>query len=184
MNEKTTRGRARGGRRRIPLTVKWLAPLAVLGLLALWIPTTDAWVAVRAQMRAASWEKEEPRGPDNITPRMEAVRDAVKKEFGIKGDLGCYREDGGIAGGGEHPLGRACDVMLVDAGGKATGEDLELGRRIVEWVRENADEYGIWYVIHEQRIWSSRWPLKGNAPMEDRGSNTLNHYDHVHISVY
>ncbi|WP_372509255.1 hypothetical protein [Actinomadura madurae] len=40
---------------------------------------------------------------------------------------------------------------------------------------------GISYVIWKQRIWNVRGG--GWRPMEDRGSITQNHYDHVHISV-
>ncbi|GAB2608064.1 hypothetical protein GCM10027168_46340 [Streptomyces capparidis] len=155
-----------------------LALLAGVGVLASW------WEGLRAQVRARSWEPERPAGPERITPRMRAVRDAVTAEFGLTGGWGCHREDGGIAGGGEHPLGRACDYMVAPAGRRATGEGHRLGQRIASWVREHADEYGVWYVIYEQRIWSSRFPQRGNRLMEDRGSVTQNHYDHVHISVY
>ncbi|MFF4649036.1 hypothetical protein [Streptomyces sp. NPDC001380] len=139
---------------------------------------------VAAQVRAEHWRPEQPTGPDHVTARMRAVRDAVEKEFRLPGGSGCYREDGGIAGGGEHPLGRACDFMLGPAGVRATGNRAELGDRIVRWVREHADDYGIWYVIYRQHIWSSRHPERGWLPMEDRGGVTGNHYDHVHISVY
>ncbi|MGW3246351.1 hypothetical protein [Streptomyces sp. NPDC001070] len=176
----TTRGRdtARRGRRRT------LFGLLLIGGLVL---AAIGWPTLSAQVRAANWPKEQPTGPHHITPRMAAVRDAVVKEFGprgLEGAPGCYREDGGIAGGGEHPLGRACDFMLMPAGKKATPKADALGEAIVAWVREHADEYGIWYVIYEQHIWSSRLPQQGWKLMEDRGSITQNHFDHVHISVY
>lgn len=171
-----TKGRGRGSRTR-----KTVLTITLVGGLVL---AAVAWPTLRAQVRAASWEKEEPQGPDHITPRMQTVRDAVVKEFGLKGTPGCYRKEGGIPGGGEHPLGRACDFMLGPAGKRATGDAHALGEKIVAWVREHAGEYGIWYVIYEQHIWSSRLPQQGWKLMEDRGSITLNHYDHVHISVY
>jgi hypothetical protein len=40
------------------------------------------------------------------------------------------------------------------------------------------------YIIYRQRIWDVRMPSSGWVPMEDRGSITANHYDHVHISVF
>jgi hypothetical protein len=139
---------------------------------------------VSAQINAGRWKPEQPTGADHLTARMRAVREALVKEFDPPYGVGCYREEGGIAGGGEHPLGRACDMMLGPAGTRATGSQVALGDRIVRWVREHANEYGIWYVIFKQHIWSSRHPERGWLPMEDRGSVTENHYDHVHISVY
>ncbi|MFD3453680.1 hypothetical protein ACFWVC_16040 [Streptomyces sp. NPDC058691] len=177
----TTRGRDTTRGRSVRRTVFGLLTLGALVLAAM------AWPTVSAQVRAANWPEEAPKGPDHITARMTAVRDAVIKEFGprgLRGAPGCYREDGGIAGGGEHPLGRACDFMLMPAGHKVTGKREALGEDIVAWVREHADEYGIWYVIYEQHIWSSRLPQQGWKLMEDRGSITQNHFDHVHISVY
>lgn len=168
------------GRRVVWLAVIVLALTLAAGLLV----RSDTWAALQAQRRAAAWEKEKPAGPDRITARMRAVRAAVAAEFDLPAGSGCYRDEGGIAGGGEHPLGRACDFMLGPAGRRAEGARHDLGRRIAAWAREHAGEYGIWYVIYEQRIWSSRWPGRGNAAMEDRGSVTLNHWDHVHISVY
>jgi hypothetical protein len=167
-----TKGRGRGRR--------GVLIMLLVGL----VLTAAAWPTVKAQVRAASWDKQQPTGPDHITPRMKAVRDAVVKEFHLNGTPGCYREEGGIPGGGEHPLGRACDFMLTPAGKRATGHADTLGEQIVAWVREHAAQYGIWYVIYEQHIWSSRLPQQGWKLMEDRGSITLNHYDHVHISVY
>lgn len=158
--------------------------VAALSVAAGLLIATGAWETIDAQRRAASWDEEKPTGRDRITARMRAVRAAVAKEFDLPAGSGCYREDGGIAGGGEHPLGRACDFMLGPAGERAKGDRHRLGEDIVAWVRENADEYGIWYVIYEQHIWSSRWPNQGYEKMEDRGSITQNHFDHVHISVY
>ena len=37
------------------------------------------------------------------------------------------------------------------------------------------------YIIYRQRIWDVRMASSGWVPMEDRGSITANHYDHVHI---
>ncbi|HXV92943.1 MAG TPA: hypothetical protein VD813_06575 [Pseudonocardia sp.] len=68
----------------------------------------------------------------------------------------------------DHPSGLALDFM-VD---RATGDAL------AECALANKEALGITYVIWEQRInHGSGW-----EPMEDRGSVTANHYDHVHIS--
>lgn len=77
----------------------------------------------------------------------------------------------GVAGRGgpsDHPAGKAVDFM-VD---RATGDAL------ASCALENKAALGITYVIWRQRInYGSGWEA-----MEDRGSPTANHYDHVHVS--
>ena len=93
------------------------------------------------------------------------VCSAVRSNFGIT-NIGGYR-----AGGGDHGSGRAVDVMVSGSTGDA----------VAQWAINNMGAYNISYVIWKQRIWlagSSGW-----RSMEDRGSATANHYDHVHISV-
>ncbi|WP_404384906.1 hypothetical protein LL946_03735 [Knoellia locipacati] len=93
------------------------------------------------------------------------VCSAVRSNFGIT-DIGGYR-----AGAGDHGAGKAVDVMVTGSRGDA----------VAQWAIDNMSAYNITYVIWKQRIWlagSSGW-----RSMEDRGSVTANHYDHVHISV-
>lgn len=116
---------------------------------------------------------------DNITPRMSRVRKAIIAEFGSAPTVGCYRPDDS----GEHPEGRACDFMLSSGGEMPSDSQVERGRNIAQWCIENADEYGIMYVIYRQRIWDAR-SGEGWESMEDRGGVTANHYDHVHVSVF
>ena len=77
-------------------------------------------------------------------------------------------------GGGDHPLGRAVDIMVAGA----TGWD------VANFVRANAAALGVSYVIYSQNIWSVERSAEGWRGMEDRGSTTANHYDHVHVSTY
>ncbi|MFC4943969.1 hypothetical protein [Pseudonocardia sp. GCM10023141] len=75
---------------------------------------------------------------------------------------------GGRGGVSDHPLGLAVDFM--------TGR--ERGDRIAACALANRRELGISYVIWRQRInFGDGWQA-----MEDRGSITENHYDHVHVS--
>jgi len=93
------------------------------------------------------------------------VCSAVRSNFGIT-NIGGYR-----AGAGDHGAGKAVDVMVTGSRGDA----------VASWAIDNMGRYNITYVIWKQRIWmagSSGW-----RAMEDRGSATANHYDHVHISV-
>lgn len=74
----------------------------------------------------------------------------------------------GRSGASDHPSGLAVDFM-VD---RATGD------RLAACALKNADALGVKYVIWRQRINTGN----GWEAMEDRGSVTANHMDHVHIS--
>lgn len=60
---------------------------------------------------------------------------------------------------------------------------LEPGTSIANYAIANMAKYGIWYVIFRQLIWNPEIELAWR-PMEDRGSSTQNHFDHVHLSFY
>jgi hypothetical protein len=68
----------------------------------------------------------------------------------------------------DHPRGLALDLMVRG----------ERGDRIAECALANRKALGIEYVIWEQRVnYGDGWER-----MEDRGNDTENHFDHVHIS--
>lgn len=93
------------------------------------------------------------------------VCSAVRSNFGIT-NIGGFR-----AGAGDHGTGKAVDVMVAGSTGDA----------VAQWAINHMSQLNITYVIWKQRIWlagASSW-----RSMEDRGSVTANHYDHVHISV-
>jgi len=119
-------------------------------------------------------------GFDGATPRMAAIRDEIISTFGAPYPVGCLRP----GDSGEHGSGRACDFMMSPGGVMPTAANRDLGWRIAEYAKANADRLGVMYVIWEQKIWDSRNPGAGWKPMSDRGSITQNHYDHVHISSY
>jgi hypothetical protein len=74
----------------------------------------------------------------------------------------------GRAGASDHPAGLAVDFMV----------DRSTGDALASCALANMDALGIKYVIWEQRINHGN----GWKPMEDRGGDTANHFDHVHIS--
>lgn len=80
----------------------------------------------------------------------------------------------------DHPSGRAVDIMMPN-GGK--GKDKKLGDEIAAYFQEHADEYGVEYILWRQRTWTAGDGLNKWKDMEDRGSPTANHMDHVHITV-
>jgi len=118
-------------------------------------------------------------GGSSVTPRMAAVRDEVDRRFGPFVTIGCWR-----AGSDDHSQGRACDFMLSTGGVLPTTDKVALGYEVASWAQANASRLGIEYIIYRQKIWDIRMASSGWVPMEDRGSITANHFDHVHISVF
>jgi hypothetical protein len=102
-----------------------------------------------------------------MTPNAIAVINAVKAEFPGSGPFGGYRPGDPL----DHGTGHAVDIMC------GTTE----GNEIAAFLQANAGELNIKYLIWRQRIWYPGGSWQG---MEDRGSATANHYDHVHVSVF
>ncbi|HSI27212.1 MAG TPA: hypothetical protein VK948_07355 [Aeromicrobium sp.] len=82
---------------------------------------------------------------------------------------------GGRSGGGDHATGRALDIMT---------KDVQVGTAIAIFMREHAAELGISQVIWRQHIWTVQMAGGGWRSMDDRGSPTANHMDHVHVATY
>lgn len=77
-----------------------------------------------------------------------------------------------------HPNGLAIDVAIPNW---STPAGRALGDRIVDYVFDNADRFGLEYVIWQQTY----RPASGRPhPMADLGNPDANHYTHVHISSY
>lgn len=75
----------------------------------------------------------------------------------------------------DHATGHAVDLMTSSS---STGDAM------AEYVRANHSSLGVHYVIWSQKIWNVQRNSEGWRAMEDRGSATANHYDHVHVSVF
>nr|WP_209323269.1 ligand-binding protein SH3 [Brevibacterium renqingii] len=71
--------------------------------------------------------------------------------------------------GSDHNTGEAVDIMITGS----------TGDRIADYLIKNQGSLNVKYVIWKQRIWM---PGQGWKSMEDRGSATANHFDHVHAS--
>lgn len=78
----------------------------------------------------------------------------------------------------DHPSGRAVDVMIPDY---TSGAGKALGDQIADYVLANAETLRVDYIIWRQTY---RTPAGESNLMEDRGSDTANHFDHVHITTY
>ncbi len=117
----------------------------------------------------------DPYGLGQVTPRLRALVEVLAPQFAIT-TVGGYRASARDPEG--HPAGLAADFMVpVTAAGRAQGEAL------AAYAIQNAAGLGIDYIIWHQRIWSVERAPEGWRPMADRGSDTENHVDHVHINV-
>lgn len=126
-----------------------------------------AEAAAEAERRAASVDAD--CGID--TGQLGAVKGFVREaaEFlGCAYDVDTMHGVAGRAGTSDHPSGLAVDFMI----GRSAGDAL------ADCALQNMDALGIKYIIWEQRInHGDGWEM-----MEDRGGDTANHFDHVHIS--
>ena len=78
----------------------------------------------------------------------------------------------------DHPSGQALDVMI--RGGAKAKDEVAEGNTIAAFLMANSRELGVTYLIWRQHIWDA---ARGWSMMEDRGSWTANHMDHVHVLV-
>lgn len=75
----------------------------------------------------------------------------------------------------DHPSGNSIDVMMPDGAFKNS----DLGHKVLDYAWNNMKKYRVTYTIYEQHYMD---PYTEND-MEDRGSPTQNHFDHVHITT-
>jgi hypothetical protein len=106
--------------------------------------------------------------PSGVSPNVVAVHEAVCANFPEITSYGTFRADG------EHSQGLAIDIMVSG----------DRGWEVAEFVRAHYSELGVSYIMYSQRIWSVDRSSEGWRYVEDRGSTTANHYDHVHVTTY
>jgi hypothetical protein len=179
----------------------WSAPAAIPALALVDAPTGDTTTTVTAP--AAALARPEAFGeigfkavpkPSASSPldgrdRQSVSRSAIRRT-GLRGELGLTQHGlivlnairdnfpqvtsfGGYRPGDmDHGTGNAVDAMVSS---RATGD------AVASYVMAHAAELNVKYIIWYQRIW---YPSSGTWKyMEDRGSITANHMDHVHVSV-
>ena len=102
-----------------------------------------------------------------VKPHVKAAADEIGAQFKLSTIYGFGAR---AIGTSDHPLGLALDLPSTGSKGDA----------IASYVITNWQRLGVKYVIWEQRIKESptgEWKL-----MENRGSVSANHMDHVHVS--
>lgn len=112
----------------------------------------------------------------SLSRNAKKVRSEVRKAFPKVRTIGTIRVDSLP----DHPSGRALDVMIADYRSK---KGKKSGAEIAAWAQKNATRLNISYVIWNQKIWNASRGDAGWRKMENRGSDTANHKDHVHITV-
>jgi hypothetical protein len=134
------------------------------------VATTHALAAPAATTSTAVARISNSSGP--VRPQAQAAADAVVSDVpGAAGlTIGGTRASATDPHG--HPSGLALDFMV--------GSNRALGDAIVQYQIANWDRLGVSYVIWQQRILTS--PTGSWKAMEDRGSATANHMDHVHVN--
>ena len=113
----------------------------------------------------------------NLQPNAVRVHRAVRSRFPSITTIYGWRRDVTP----DHPAGRALDLMIPQY---KTTAGRSLGFEVANWSRANARSLRIKYVIWDQKIWNIQRDREGWRPMASRGSDTANHKDHVHITVY
>lgn len=108
--------------------------------------------------------------PETVDPNIIAIHRAVCIQYPAIQTYGTLRSSCPVTC--EHRDGIAVDIMLDD----------EPGWPVAAYLAANYKLYNLNYIIYRQQIWQ---PSTGTwRKMEDRGSATANHMDHVHVSVY
>jgi uncharacterized protein YraI len=75
---------------------------------------------------------------------------------------------------------QSADLWTKGARYTVNNGEMESMNSLADYVAQNLKSLGLKYIIWKQRIWtvgSGKW-----KQMEDRGSITKNHFDHVHIT--
>ena len=125
-------------------------------------------------------EDNNPSGGDNLTEHTRHVRAFIMQKFGLTEAHGWRQDDDGTGHG--HNSGMAVDFMV----GFDTNVNSELGQKIADYFQKNFEALGCYYLIWQQHFYMNVDNKYGQAnvwnPMEDRGSPTQNHMDHVHVS--
>ncbi len=77
----------------------------------------------------------------------------------------------------DHPAGRAVDLMIPNY-----RSNKDLGWAVARYYQRYAKQLNIKYIIWDQKIWSVARSKEGWRPMANRGGDTANHLDHVHVN--
>lgn len=112
--------------------------------------------------------------PQGVQPNALRVAQLARR-MGFGGSIGGV---GSRPNASDHPSGHAVDLM--------TGDDVAVGWQMANYMHANRDALGVKYLIFNGRIASPRdnWAWRPYRHPSGGSSPTLDHDDHVHVSVY
>ncbi|MFK5689777.1 hypothetical protein ACI3EY_08920 [Ornithinimicrobium sp. LYQ92] len=167
------------------------APAEVLSRTGAELPdgVVDAVLGARAGTALTCRSTEADAGRQQITdtgltPRAQAVREALEAEFGEL-SLGGFAPGGVDSGHGAestHYEGRAVDVFYRPV----TEASLDQGWVLAQWLVAHGEGLTVQYVIFDDHWWGVRQSARGWQPYEAPGGSSdpvLRHRDHVHVDV-
>lgn len=112
-------------------------------------------------------------GDGQLAETSQKLRAVLFNEFPELTTIGGYRACDTT---GEHCTGRALDIMIPNY-----KNNQEFGNEIKEWIIEKSDAGVIdtCWLIWDQAMFSA--PNWNKVNMKDRGGDTANHFDHIHL---
>lgn len=113
---------------------------------------------------------------NSFTERAQFINDQIDSRFR---QVDCFH----YKGGQDHADGNALDCHTDPIGEKPSASGRDEMKSLSDWLVKHADTLKVQYVIFEKQIWNIDRADEGWRDMEDRGSVTANHEDHVHVSV-
>ncbi|MGD7733340.1 SH3 domain-containing protein [Propionibacteriaceae bacterium G57] len=114
-------------------------------------------------------------GLSGLEPKARNIVNVIASRFGMTTFYGVRPDP--IP---DHPSGHAVDIMLPNYRSSASQAK---GWEIANYLRANARTLGVQYLIFDQKIWNISRDGEGWRAMSNRGSDTANHKDHVHVTT-
>lgn len=112
---------------------------------------------------------------EGLNPGADWLRTTIMQQWSAIKTIGGRRSEDGF---GEHSSGNAIDVMIP---GYNTADGKALGDQVASWVTKNKDALGADGMIWRQTSFGYGGDWTNGKAMPDRGSDTQNHMDHLHI---
>jgi tape measure domain-containing protein len=115
-----------------------------------------------------------PGAAGGLNPGAAWLKNFIQQKWGAISDIGGYRAEDGY---GEHSSGNALDIMIPSW---QSADGVSLGNTVASFLAANKDTLPVYGMIWQQKSYGygGGW---GGKPMEDRGSPTQNHMDHIHV---
>lgn len=114
---------------------------------------------------------------EGLNPGADFLRTTIMQQWPSITSIGGQRSEDGY---GEHSSGNAIDVMIPNY---STPAGKQLGDQIASFIAKNKDVLGADGMIWRQTSFGYGGDWTSGKTMDDRGSDTQNHMDHLHIML-